>query len=177
MPDFPVVDAHVHLYDIERLSYGWLRSVPAIDRTHLLTDFDRARGNVAVDKIVFVEVAVDPGQHLLEAEFIEEKIKNCLEFDYPKEKIQFLFVTDGSDDGTPDIVKRFTQIQLLHQPERKGKIAATNRAMPFVKTPIVVFTDANTIVNKDFSSLLTMAWLRYGCLLCQPKTVPRQCPS
>ncbi len=84
-----------------------------------------------------------------EADFIEEKIKNCLEFDYPKEKIQFLFVTDGSDDGTPDVVRKYSQIQLLHQPERKGKIAATNRAMPFVKTPIVVFTDANTIVNKE----------------------------
>lgn len=84
-----------------------------------------------------------------EADFIEEKIKNCLEFDYPAEKIHFLFVTDGSNDGTPDIVKKYSRIQLLHQPERKGKIAATNRAMPFVKTPVVVFTDANTTVNRE----------------------------
>ncbi|HXH19992.1 MAG TPA: glycosyltransferase family 2 protein [Chitinophagales bacterium] len=84
-----------------------------------------------------------------EADFIEEKIKNCLAFDYPEDKIHFLFITDGSDDGTPERVKKYPQIQLLHQPERKGKIAATNRAMPFVKTPVVVFTDANTAVNKE----------------------------
>ncbi len=84
-----------------------------------------------------------------EEDFIAEKINNCLAFDYPKEKIRFLFVTDGSNDRTPDVVKQFPQVQLLHSPERKGKIAATNRAMPFVQTPIVVFTDANTIVNKE----------------------------
>ena len=89
-----------------------------------------------------------------EADFIEEKIKNCLQFDYPADKIHFLFVTDGSDDGTPDKVKQFPQVQLLHQSERKGKIAATNRAMPFVKTPIVVFTDANTVVNKETIRLM-----------------------
>ncbi len=61
MPDFPIVDSHVHLYDVARLRYGWLSGVPKIDRTYLLTDFDAARGKVAVDKIVFAEVWVDPG--------------------------------------------------------------------------------------------------------------------
>lgn len=72
MPDFPIVDAHVHLYDIQRLRYGWLAGVPKINRTHLLADFDRAREAVSVDKIVFAEVAVDPGLHLDEAAFIQE---------------------------------------------------------------------------------------------------------
>ena len=71
MPNFPIVDAHVHLYDVERLSYGWLTGVPAINRTYGLTDFDAARGDVVVDKIVFAEVAVDPGLHIEEAEFIQ----------------------------------------------------------------------------------------------------------
>jgi L-fuconolactonase len=71
MPDFPIVDAHVHLYDVERLSYGWLAGVPKIARTHGLADFDAARGPVAVEKLVFAEVAVDPGLHLAEAEFIQ----------------------------------------------------------------------------------------------------------
>ena len=71
MPNFPIVDAHVHLYDVERLSYGWLTGVPAINRTSGLTDFDAARGDVVVDKIVFAEVAVDPGLHIEEAEFIQ----------------------------------------------------------------------------------------------------------
>ncbi|MEQ1522671.1 MAG: amidohydrolase family protein [Aestuariivirga sp.] len=72
MPKFPIVDAHVHLYDVQRFSYGWLAGVPKINRTYLLEDFDKARGAVVVDKIVFAEVAVDPGLYLGEAGFIQE---------------------------------------------------------------------------------------------------------
>jgi cellulose synthase/poly-beta-1,6-N-acetylglucosamine synthase-like glycosyltransferase len=90
-----------------------------------------------------------------EARWIEEKIKNSLALDYPKNKIHFFFVTDGSDDDTPNLIKkaqitegaRGYHIELFHQPERKGKIAAVERVMPFVKTPIVIFTDANTDIN------------------------------
>lgn len=72
MPDFPIIDSHVHLYDVGRLTYGWLNGVPKINRTYLLEDFDKARGPVEVDKIVFAEVAVDPGLHLEEARFVQE---------------------------------------------------------------------------------------------------------
>jgi L-fuconolactonase len=71
MPDFPIVDSHVHLYDVKKLKYGWLAGVPKINRNFLVEDFDRCRGPVTVDKIVFAEVAVDPGLHLAEAEFIQ----------------------------------------------------------------------------------------------------------
>jgi L-fuconolactonase len=72
MPDFPIVDSHVHLYDIARLRYPWLQGVPRINRTHLIDDFARACGEVKVDGIVFVEVAVDAGLHLDEAAFVGE---------------------------------------------------------------------------------------------------------
>lgn len=72
MPDFPIVDSHVHLYDVNRLRYSWLKSRPRINRTSLLPDFDRARGPVQVDGIVFAEVWVDPGLHLEEAAFVQE---------------------------------------------------------------------------------------------------------
>lgn len=71
MPDFPIVDSHVHLYDIDLLRYDWLKSVPLINRTSLLGEFHTARGAVQVDKIVFAEVAVAPGLHLKEASFIQ----------------------------------------------------------------------------------------------------------
>lgn len=71
MPDFPIVDSHVHLYDVERLSYAWLASVPKINRSHGLADFDAARGPVEVEGIIFAEVAVDPGLHLKEAAAIQ----------------------------------------------------------------------------------------------------------
>lgn len=71
MPDVPIIDSHVHLYDPTRLRHSWLDSVPAINRPHLPADFDAARGAVAVEKLVFVEVAVDAGLHVREAEFIQ----------------------------------------------------------------------------------------------------------
>jgi len=84
-----------------------------------------------------------------EEAYIKEKIENSLSLDYPKDKIQFLFVTDGSSDSTPEIVSRYKQIKLMHQPQRQGKIMAVERAMPEVTGEIVVFTDANTLLNKD----------------------------
>jgi len=71
MPSFPIVDSHVHLYDVARLRYPWLRAVPKIERTYLLKDFDAARDCVEVDKIVFADVAVAAGQHLEEAAFVQ----------------------------------------------------------------------------------------------------------
>ncbi len=89
-----------------------------------------------------------------EEDWIEDKIRNCLAFNYPKDKIEFWFVTDGSNDKTPDLVKAFKSpqgftIKLFHERERRGKIAAVDRVMPMVKTPITIFTDANTDVNPD----------------------------
>lgn len=89
-----------------------------------------------------------------EEDWIAQKIDNSFAFDYPKDKIKYFFVTDGSDDSTPDIVKNHPtpegiNLQLFHQPERRGKIAAVERVMEFVKTPIVIYSDANTFVNKE----------------------------
>jgi len=84
-----------------------------------------------------------------EEQFIEEKIENCLELNYPAGKLKFLFVTDGSTDKTQEIVARYPQITLLHQNGRSGKIAAVHRAMDQVDTDIVVFTDANTFLNPE----------------------------
>ena len=82
-----------------------------------------------------------------EADFIERKIKNSLELDYPNGKLRWIFITDGSNDTTPAIISKFDQIDLLHQSERKGKVAAMNRAIKFVETPYVIFSDANTLLN------------------------------
>src|ERR1043165_4987399 len=67
--------------------------------------------------------------------FIEKKIQNSLALHYPKEKISFLFVTDGSTDRTVDIIQQYPQIILLHEEKRRGKTAAINKAMQQVQTP------------------------------------------
>ena len=84
-----------------------------------------------------------------EEDFIETKIKNTLELNYPAEKLDIIFVTDGSNDRTPEIVSRYPAISLLHQPERQGKAAAMNRAIKTAKAPFVIFCDANTLLNRE----------------------------
>jgi len=84
-----------------------------------------------------------------EEDYIEEKIENSLQLDYPKELLELIFVTDGSTDRTPEIIKKYPSIKLLHQPERKGKSAAMNRSIEHIDASIIIFCDANTSLNKD----------------------------
>jgi cellulose synthase/poly-beta-1,6-N-acetylglucosamine synthase-like glycosyltransferase len=84
-----------------------------------------------------------------EEDFIQAKMDNTLQLDYPQEKLEVVFITDGSTDNTPEIITRNNRFKVLHQPLRKGKVAAMNRAMEHVSSPIVVFCDANTLLNKE----------------------------
>lgn len=89
-----------------------------------------------------------------EANWIGHKIANSLLVDYPRDRVRFVFVTDGSNDATPELVSQYpyppdVRWELLHQPERQGKIAAFQRAMRFISSSLVVSTDANTLVNSE----------------------------
>ncbi|MCF8373541.1 MAG: glycosyltransferase family 2 protein [Bacteroidales bacterium] len=84
-----------------------------------------------------------------EKDYVDAKVKNSFELDYPKEKVHQVWVTDGSDDGTPDLLRTYAGLEVYHKPERGGKIGAMNRGMDFVKTPIVIFSDGNTNLGKD----------------------------
>lgn len=84
-----------------------------------------------------------------EQEYMHDKIQNTLKLEYPKHKLEIIFVTDGSTDQTPEIVAGYPQIKLLHSSSRNGKIHAVHRAIEQVSSDVIVFTDANTFLNKD----------------------------
>lgn len=84
-----------------------------------------------------------------EKEYVQKKVENSLELDYPTQKLKFLWVTDGSNDGTPELLQQYQNIVVIHEEERKGKIAAMNRAVKYIESPIIVFSDANTMIGKD----------------------------
>jgi len=84
-----------------------------------------------------------------EEDCIETKLINSLAQIYPENKIEFIFVTDGSTDSTADIIGRYSSVRLLHSNERKGKSAALNRAAERAQNEILIFSDANTQLNNQ----------------------------
>ncbi|PQB05088.1 glycosyltransferase family 2 protein [Aureitalea marina] len=84
-----------------------------------------------------------------ERDYIDQKIKNSMAQDYPADKLKICFVTDGSDDGTPELARQYPGVAVYHSPKRKGKINAMNRVMPLVESPIVIFSDANTLLGEQ----------------------------
>jgi poly-beta-1,6-N-acetyl-D-glucosamine synthase len=84
-----------------------------------------------------------------EEDCIEEKIKNCLLLQYPAHLVEYIFIADGSADKTVDIIRSYPQVTLLYEKERKGKTAALNRAVALANHEILIFNDANTILNKE----------------------------
>ena len=99
---------------------------------------------------------------------IEEKIKNCMELDYPKESLEIIIASDGSDDRTNEIVKRFFDegVVLADYKERRGKSEVLNRTVPTAKNEIIVLSDANTSFRKDALKMLVRNFGddRVGCV-------------
>lgn len=84
-----------------------------------------------------------------EEDIVEKKMENTHSLDYPKDKLKVMWVTDGSTDGTNNLLKNYPDVNVLFEPTRAGKTAAMNRGMNFVDTDIVVMTDANTMINSQ----------------------------
>ena len=86
-----------------------------------------------------------------EKDYVDAKVKNSLEMEYPSNKITQVWVTDGSNDGTPELLRKYAHqgVEVYHEDARGGKIGAMNRGIQFVKAPIVVFSDGNTMLGKE----------------------------
>jgi len=84
-----------------------------------------------------------------EEDVIAAKLENSLQLDYPRDLLKIIVVADGSDDATVAIAQRYASqgVAVWHQPTRRGKVAAMNRAVPLLDSEIVVFTDANAMLN------------------------------
>lgn len=84
-----------------------------------------------------------------EADILAAKVRNCVALDYPADKLRLMFITDGSTDESGEVLAAFPRVQHLHAPERAGKSMAENRAIRYVTTPYVIFTDCNTMLNPE----------------------------
>lgn len=80
---------------------------------------------------------------------IANKAENTKALRAPAGKLKVVWVTDGSTDSTNDLLAKYPEFKVLYQPARQGKTAAINRAMTLIDTPLVIFTDANTMLNEE----------------------------
>jgi glycosyltransferase involved in cell wall biosynthesis len=99
---------------------------------------------------------------------IEEKLKNTLRLDYPRDSLEIMVVSDGSTDRTDDIVKQHAAegVRLVRVEGRQGKTVAQNRAVEEAHGEIVVFSDANAMYDRDAIRKLVRHFARddVGCV-------------
>jgi cellulose synthase/poly-beta-1,6-N-acetylglucosamine synthase-like glycosyltransferase len=85
-----------------------------------------------------------------EAASIGAKLENILSLDYPGDRLEVVIASDGSDDGTDEIVRSYAErgVRLLPLP-RRGKAPALNAAVAAAQAEILVFSDANSLYAPD----------------------------
>lgn len=123
--------------------YGIMMGLLSFVKEHLVTKPQSSHHSEHEPEITLFVAAYN------EKDFIQQKVNNSFSLNYPSHKIKHLWVTDGSDDGTPEILRQYDGIQVIHKDERQGKIGAINRGMQYVTTPIIIFSDCNTMLSPD----------------------------
>lgn len=85
-----------------------------------------------------------------EASVIIQKLDNILALDYPRERLEVIVASDGSDDGTVELVEGYNalEVRLLTLP-RQGKNQALNCAVDVASGDILVFSDVDSMFAPD----------------------------
>lgn len=79
MPDFPIIDTHLHIFEHGRLKYSGFEGNPLFARDYHVEDYARDLGGLDVEAMVFLECYADftstGGQYIEEIEFVEDEAK------------------------------------------------------------------------------------------------------
>lgn len=80
---------------------------------------------------------------------IEKKIKNTLELDYPADKREIIFYSDGSSDGTENMARKFQNdnIHVYSSKAHCGKINGMNEAVKVCWGELLIFTDIDVMLD------------------------------
>lgn len=86
-----------------------------------------------------------------EEEIIREKIENVRNLIYPRDKLEIIFVSDGSKDNSPKLIKESgdKKIILIELEEHRGKAQAINEGVKNSQGEILIFSDISGIINKE----------------------------
>lgn len=141
------------------LAYTWVGYAALLWLLRLLSGHALVPDGVAVDEGAaakpFVSIIV-PAHN--EEKRIAAKLQNCLELNYPPDRLEILVASDGSTDATEEIVEevaaRDARIRLLRGAGRMGKSGVQNLAAQVAKGEILFLTDAETCARPDVLELL-----------------------
>ncbi len=67
--DHPIVDTHLHIWDIDKIDYPWLPDVPQLNRTFTIDDYREATKDFNIEKMVFMQCEADFAQYRKEVDF------------------------------------------------------------------------------------------------------------
>ena len=111
-----------------------------------------------------------------EKDVVKEKMENTLALDYPKDKFRIMWVTDGSNDRTNELLAAYPEVDIVFSPERRGKTAALKHGLRELKTRYVAFTDANTMINAGALREIARLFIdpTVGCLSGEKRVAARK---
>jgi len=78
---------------------------------------------------------------------IQKTLKSLQRLDYPKEKLDLIFVDDGSTDNTYEIAKKFKGVRVFRK-ENGGKGSAVNFGIKRARGEFVAVLDADSFVSR-----------------------------
>jgi biofilm PGA synthesis N-glycosyltransferase PgaC len=88
---------------------------------------------------------------LFQKAHLSAKLANLRELDYPRERVEIIFISDGSTDGTNEALEQFegTNVREIFLPKRASKVHALNLGVENARQNILVFSDAATLFIRD----------------------------
>lgn len=95
-----------------------------------------------------------------ESRVLPAKLDNLAALDFPADRLRVVFVSDGSTDGTQDLLHAAQarlqfQMCIVDIPERKGKANALNAGLAEADADIVIFSDASILLEpQSIASIL-----------------------
>lgn len=75
MPNFPIIDTHLHVWDQTRLKYSAFEGNPLFGHPYHVEDYQKASGDLDIEAMVFLECYADFGQYIDEIKFVEDEQK------------------------------------------------------------------------------------------------------
>jgi cellulose synthase/poly-beta-1,6-N-acetylglucosamine synthase-like glycosyltransferase len=111
-----------------------------------------------------------------EGSYLAVKLENSLALDYPADRLEILVISSGSSDATEQIAEGYSSrgVRTLIQETRSGKEAAMQEAARHARGEILIFTDANALLNREAVGLM-VRWFadpEVGCVSGEKRVLP-----